>query len=239
MDATIGWTALTIAALCAGFAKTAVGGLGVVSVALGTLVLPASEATAAILLLLIIGDLVAVTRYRRDADWSVLVSLVPAVLPGLALGSVLLALLPDPVLQRAIGLLLLLLFGLQVRPIQWRPQGWTAAGVTGAAAGATTMVANAGGPVMTLYLLATGVDKRTFLGTSAVFFAGVNLCKVPFLIGLDLIDGGLLRQTMVLAPAVLLGSLVGIAVVDRLCQEVFDRAVLAAAALSAAALLVL
>lgn len=49
----------------------------------------------------------------------------------------------------------------------------------GAAAGFSTMVANAGGPMMTLYLLRLGVTPRAFLGTVAWFFFVVNVLKVP------------------------------------------------------------
>ena len=54
--------------------------------------------------------------------------------------------------------------------------------------GFTTMVANAGGPVLSLYLLSAGFRKLGFLGTSAWFFLIVNTSKVPFSVGLGLID---------------------------------------------------
>jgi uncharacterized protein len=90
---------------------------------------------------------------------------------------------------------------------------------------------------MTLYLLAQGVDKRRFLGTGAWFFLGVNLSKLPFSVGLGLIDGDMLRTTAVLAPVVLLGGLVGLFVVRRIGQRSFDAAVLSASLVSAVALL--
>lgn len=105
------------------------------------------------------------------------------------------------------------------------------------AAGATTMVANAGGPVMTLYLVAQGVDKRRFLGTSAWFFLGVNLCKLPFSVGLGLVHADMVWTAVLLAPVVLLGGLAGVAAVHRIGQRSFETAVLVASLLSAAALL--
>ncbi|CAM5743565.1 hypothetical protein SALBM311S_11557 [Streptomyces alboniger] len=50
----------------------------------------------------------------------------------------------------------------------------------GVLGGFTTMVANAGGPVMSMYLLSAGFRKLGFLGTSAFFFLIVNVSKVPF-----------------------------------------------------------
>ena len=74
------------------------------------------------------------------------------------------------------------------------------AAVGGLAAGFTTMVANAAGAVMTVYLVAQGVDKRRFLGTAAWFFLGVNLCKLPFSVGLGLVDSSMLMTAALLTP---------------------------------------
>ncbi len=78
MDAT--WLLMGLAALIIGVAKTSFGGLGAVSVAMLAFVMPTKESTAAVLLLLITGDIVAVLRYRGNADWKLLKE--PAALSG-------------------------------------------------------------------------------------------------------------------------------------------------------------
>ncbi len=235
---------LGVAALLVGFAKTAIGGVGSIAVAIFALVLPTKESTAAILLLLLVGDVVAVWHYRRDADLGLLKRLIPAVLPGLALGALFLARVDDTTLRRAIGGLLLVLAALQL-VLTWRSPDTARVGAsraaaigTGAAAGFATMTANAAGPVMTLYLVAQGVEKRRYLGTSAIFFFGVNLCKVPFSVGLGLFSVETLWRTALLAPLVLVGTWVGLHTARRLSQTRFDQAVLAATVVSALALVV-
>ena len=251
---------MALAALLIGFSKTAIGGLGVVAVALFAAVLPARQSTAAILTVLIVGDVVACWHYRRDPDWALIRRLLPAVLPGLLLGTAFLAVVDDTTLRRSIGgvLLVLLLLQLWSRTRQAervatagdRPEDATVADApaagrrhpagawaAGTGMGFTTMTANAAGPVMTLYLSALGIDKRRFVGTSAWFFLIVNLVKVPFSVGLGLLHGDDVARAVLLAPLVLLGGLVGYATVARLSQRVFDVAVLAASAVSAAALL--
>ena len=99
------------------------------------------------------------------------------------------------------------------------------------------MTANAAGAVMTLYLSASGIDKRRFVGTNAWFFLIVNLAKVPFSIALGLMHPVDAVRAVVLAPVVLLGGLLGYATVTRISQRRFDLAVLAASALAAGALL--
>src|SRR5699024_12580628 len=49
-----------------------------------------------------------------------------------------------------------------------------------------TLVANAGGPVMTMYFSAMRLPVLTFLGTAAWFFAIVNTLKLPFSASLGL-----------------------------------------------------
>jgi hypothetical protein len=100
------------------------------------------------------------------------------------------------------------------------------------------MVANAGGPVMSMYLLAAGFRVNQFLGTAAWFFFVVNVVKVPFSVGLGLISGPSLLLDLVLAPAVVVGALVGRRVARTIPQQVFERAVLVLTVVSASYLLV-
>ncbi len=235
------WLVLALAAVLVGFAKTAVGGMGTVAVALYASVMPARESTAALLLLLLVGDVVAVSRYHGDCDWRLLRHLLPAVLPGLVAGAAVLAVVDDGTLRRLIGAVLVVLVLLQLllrsrASSAWRPSRVTSVGA-GLAAGFTTMTANAAGPVMTLYLVGQGVDKMRFLGTGAWFFLVVNLCKVPFSAGLGLFSADMLIMTVLLAPLVLAGCGVGVWTVRRISQEGFDTTVLAASALSAVLLL--
>lgn len=233
-----------LAALVIGYSKTALGGLAVVTVAVFASILPARESTAAILAVLIVGDVVAVWHYRRDADWTLIRRLLPAVLPGLALGAVFLGLVSDAVLRRSIGAVLLVLVLLQLW-VKWRADGTpsavherrAAAWAAGTGAGFATMTANAAGAVMTLYLSASGIDKRRFVGTNAWFFLIVNLVKVPFSVVLGLMHWRDAGRAGLLAPLVLVGGLLGYATVRRISQRGFDVAVLAASAVATTALL--
>ena len=217
-----------------------------ISVAIFASVLPARASTAAILMVLIVGDLIAVWNYRRDCDVPLLRSLVPSVLPGLVLGSMFLALVDDGVLRRAIGVLLLAMVALQLLVNARRDRlgalahGKAAAAAAGAGAGAgfATMTANAAGAVMTVFLVAKRVDKVAFVGTSAWFFLGINLAKLPFSIALGLLDWADVLRALALAPLVGIGAWLGVHTIRRISQRAFETSVLAASAVSALALLV-
>jgi uncharacterized membrane protein YfcA len=110
-------------------------------------------------------------------------------------------------------------------------------GVYGTLAGFTTMVANAGGPVMSMYLLAARFPVQQFLGTAAWFFLVVNVAKTPFSVALGLISPASLVLDLLLAPAVVLGALAGRRIARRIDQALFDRLVLALTVVSAGYLL--
>src|SRR5690606_9165849 len=88
--------------------------------------------------------------------------------------------------------------------------GIATASAYGALAGFTTMVAHAAGPVMAMYFLAMRTPVQVFLGTSAWFFAIVNLFKVPFLAGIGLFDSSVLLMDAALVPLVVIGAFAGL-----------------------------
>lgn len=228
------WAALGIAAVTIGISKTAIPGGNILAIALFAAVLPARTSTAAMLLLLMVGDVFALIAYRRHAHWPTLLRLAPAVVAGLLVGFAFLAFADDGIVRRAIGVILLLMIAVTLWR-RWRQEradavapvrGGALAGVYGTLGGFTTMVANAGGPVMSMYFLATRTPVQVFLGTSAWFFAIINLVKVPFLAGLGLFHGPVLLMDAVLAPLVVIGALAGIRLAKRMDQRLFDRIVI-------------
>ena len=244
------WVLLALGAATVGFSKTAIGGVGQIGVAVFAALLPAKESTGVLLPLLLVGDVTAVSIYRRHANWPILLRLLPLVAVGVVLGVAFIAVVDDTTMRRAIGVILLVLVGFHLvqqrlagepRPVGEplaplaRPDAATAG--YGTLAGFTTMVANSGGPPTSLYLLRMGLSVDVFIGTLAWFFLVVNLAKVPFSAGLGLISASSLLLDLVLAPAVVVGALLGRVVIVRVRQEAFERLVLALVAASALLLL--
>jgi uncharacterized membrane protein YfcA len=232
----LAWLLLGAGALMVGFAKTAFGGAGSLAAVCFAAALPARESTGALLPLLIAGD-------RRHCSWPTLVRLVPGVVPGLILGAWFVAEADDELMRLAIGTILLVMSIWQL--VQRRagardeaPQlSHAAVALVGVTAGFTTMTANAGGPVMTLYLLASGMLMLELLGTVAWFFFVVNVLKVPFSAGLDLISPASLATDAALVPVMLLGGALGALLVRRISQVTFERGALGLTAVAAVLLL--
>ncbi|RGE20702.1 sulfite exporter TauE/SafE family protein [Leucobacter sp. wl10] len=243
------WVLLALAAMLVGVSKTALPGINTLSIAVFAAVLPARASTGALLLLLIVGDLFALLSYRRHADWATLIKLIPAVVAGLAIGALFLAVADDGWVRRVIGVILLLIIAFTL----WQRRRAAANGAGGPTTGRsgrfgrigygslggfTTMVANAGGPVMSMYFLAARFPVRAFLGTAAWFFAIINLAKVPISVSLGLISPSTLVLDLLLVPGVIAGAFVGRWIALRIEQRVFERAVIACTALGAVYLLV-
>jgi len=243
------WILLLFGSLLVGLSKTGIAGLGIFTVAIFASVLPARESTGVLLLLLICGDLIAVPLYRRHAVWAHLWKLCPWVATGVLLGFFAMGQLQgDKAFQRMIGGILL---GMVVVHV-WRqrqlardpvrtndriPHRMWFAVLMGTMAGFTTMVANAAGPVMILYMLSMQLPKMEFLGTGAWFFLAVNLFKVPFSYRLDLITAASLTLDLRLAPLVVVGAVIGRLLIGHINQRLFETLALALTVLAAARML--
>jgi hypothetical protein len=239
------WALLFAGAFVVGLAKTGIAGLSILFVGLLANVMPARQSTGVILPMLILGDVFGVILYRRHTEWRHLWKLFPWTAAGVVLGWLALGRIDDLQTKRLVGGILALMIAVHY----WRKfraaKGeaevahaplWVAAG-TGLLAGFTTLVANAAGSVMTIYLLAMRLPKLGFLGTNAVFFLLLNWFKVPFMVNLGLINRESLALNLKLAPAVIAGCLLGRYAASRMNQKVFESVALTLTAVAALKLL--
>ena len=224
------WLLAVLAALFIGMAKSGIAGLGMFPILLMADVVPARESTGIVLPLLICGDILAVCFFKKHADWKHLRGLMPPALLGIVLGFLLMRLdISDSLFRHIIGWIVLTMVVLHclrrfkpgkfenfphTRPFAWFMGGWS---------GLTTMMANAAGPVMALYLLAVNLPKLQFVGTGAWFFLMINLIKVPFSYKLGLIGGSSLLFNLVLAPAVAIGIVSGKKLLNLVPQRLFEE----------------
>jgi uncharacterized membrane protein YfcA len=95
-----------------------------------------------------------------------------------------------------------------------------------------SMVANSGGPPMSIYLLMRRNSVMNFLGNTAWFFFAVNLFKLPFTLGLGILD---FQSFQYIFPALLtvpIGAIVGRKIVSKIDLELFQKITLVTAALA-------
>lgn len=236
------WLLLSFAAFSMGVAKTGVPGFGMLAVPILAMYFPARLSVGLMVPIMIFADLLAIWYYFRVCNWRYLLLILPWAIGGMLIAFWLLYYITDSELKPLIGVIILVLLALRIRNIlkpdpAATPHGWLFSSVMGISTGITTMFANAGGPVMTIYLLSMKLDKRLFVGTAAWFFFIINWLKVPLMIPHDMITVASFKASIMVLPAVLAGALVGIIVVKYLPQKVFNIVALALAAAAAIKLL--
>jgi uncharacterized membrane protein YfcA len=229
LDAT-GWVVVLICAVLVGIAKAGVPGVSILNVPLMAAVMPAGRSVGALLGMLIIGDMFAAGYYRRHAQWGHVIRLLPATVVGIVCGYFAAKVIDDRQLKFAIGVIVLVM--LAVSYLRTRrgkdtkiPTHWAFAAVMGFVAGVTTMMANAAGPVMVIYLLAMKLPKMEFVGTGAWFFFIVNWIKVPFSAKLDMMTIESVTLNLVTLPLIAAGVFAGIIILKKIPQKAFTAIV--------------
>ncbi|HKL21307.1 MAG TPA: sulfite exporter TauE/SafE family protein [Tichowtungia sp.] len=201
--------------------------VGVIALPILILVWPvqAQSARAAVgfmLPMLCLMDLVALTFYWRHVQWKRLRFLMPATIFGVVLASFLfvsdehaLIAVSDQVLKLLIGvlgLLFVMYFAAKkwiLRHIHASQPDWTKGSIFGFAAGLTSTLAHAAGPVMQMYLLPQQLEKKKFAATTCAFFWMLNLIKlIPFFL-LGRIQPDNLKLGGLLLPVIPLGVALG------------------------------
>jgi len=225
------WVLASVTALCTGVAKTGIPALGILLAPLFAEVLPARISTGALLPLLITADAFAVIFWRRHGSWKHLVRLLPWAVAGIVAGFFAMGRINDQQMRYVMGGIVIVMLGVHVyreyilgedAPI---PTSWWFAAIAGFLAGATTMIANAAGPVTMIYLLSMRLPKEEFIGTSAWYFFILNWLKVPFSVNLGLITPETLTFDAVLAGGVVAGAFAGLYLAKRIPEKAFMIAV--------------
>jgi hypothetical protein len=238
------WVIVALCAMMVGVAKTGIPGVGILVVPLMAIAIPARQSVGALLGILIMADVFAVIYHRHNARWSHVLRLLPPTFAGIVGGYVLLRVIQeDEHLKPIIGAIVLIMLGVHF----WRirasgketkipTQLWFAL-IMGFTAGVTTMMANAAGPVMVIYLLAMRLDKIKFVGTQAWFFFVVNWLKVPFSSNLNMMTAESLKLDLMMLPFIAAGAAIGVFFLRRIGQKTFAAVVQILAAVAAVKLL--
>jgi uncharacterized membrane protein YfcA len=233
------WVLAIFAALSVGLSKSGLAGFGMVTVVLMAQIMEAKASTGTVLPLLICGDFLAVGVFQKHAQWKYIRLLLPPALAGVIAGYFLMGQIPDRLFKPVIGWVVVILVLIEYvrrfcpRPFERVPHtrwfGW----MMGGWMGITTMLANAAGPVMAIYLLSVNLPRFEFIGTTAWYFCVVNLFKVPFSASLGLITVSSLSFNLALFPAVAAGIFIGKWIIKHVPQRVFEQAVLIFAGMAA------
>jgi uncharacterized membrane protein YfcA len=242
----LAWSLVVGAAIIIGISKTGFPGVGILSIPLVAIAIDPKKSTGTVLPMLIVGDCMAVFFYRRHAVIKYLFKVVPCAVAGVLIGFVFLGMVTSAQLKPIIGAVILVMLSVNWWR-NWRlaksgamhiPEGWWFAAVLGVTAGIITMMANAAGPIMVIYLLAMRLPKDAFIGTGAWYALSVNVFKVPFSASLGLITATSLTMNLMVAPVIILGGFLGLRLVKHVPEKPFTWLMQALAVIAAVDMLV-
>jgi uncharacterized membrane protein YfcA len=209
------WGLVFLCAALIGMSKTGLSGVGLMVVPLFAEVFGGRPSVGLLLPVLIFADVFAVSWYNRHAEWKHIIRLLPWALLGILAGTWVGASVSERVFNLMLAALVILGIGLMLyqdlRKNIKIPDYWWFSMVLGLLGGFATMVGNAAGPVMALYLLSMRLPKNRFIGTAAWFFFIVNVSKVPFhIIAWKTITWQTLFLDTLMIPAIAAGAFLGI-----------------------------
>ncbi len=238
------WWVMILCAVLIGFCKTSFAAIGTVVVPIMALAFGAKPSTGLLLPILCLADLGAIIYYRRSCSWSHLVKLLGWAILGLFVGIVVDYFVPSQWFRYLlsfsilISVVVLIINGMKKeRAEEEKPKRWLlpAYGVMG---GFATMIGNAAGPIMSVYLLSVKMPKMLFVGTSAWFFMAINYTKMPLQIWVwDNIHFDSIMVGLSMIPFILIGSVLGVYLVKKVPEELYRKMVIWITLLSALVLL--
>ena len=142
------------------------------------------RAAAIVLPILIVQDWVSVWAFRRDYSLGNLIILTPSAVIGVTAGWLLAARVSEDAVRLAIGVIsiafvvyMLIRDRLGRAPVD-KP-GVPSGILWGSLSGFTSFVSHAGAPPFQVYVMPQYLEPRIFAGTATIFFAAVNLLKLP------------------------------------------------------------
>jgi uncharacterized protein len=225
-----------------GVTKGGFNGVGSVLTPLLSLILPVSSAVGVLLPMLIVGDAFALYIYWGEWDRKLVWRMLPAGLAGALAGTYLLTALSPNALRIALAIFVFVIIGYRfiserIQAWRYQPRVWHGP-MVGALAGTASGMFNNGGPAFNSFLLLQRLPPRTFIATTALFFALLNWLKVPGFLYTGVLNLSLLLSVCWVFLFIPLGILAARWLVTRIRPILFEWVIIGLLLLSSVLLIV-
>ena len=232
------WGLVLVCAMLIGMSKTGLSGIGLMVVPILATVFGGRPSVGMLLPILIFADVFAVSYYNRHAEWKYVLKLLPWAFIGILAGAWAGKIISDDLFSKLLAGLVIFGIGLMlwqdIRKKIEIPDFWWFSLVLGLLGGFSSMIGNAAGPVMALYLLSMRLPKNQFIGTAAWFFFIINLIKVPFHVVIwQTITWTSFFFDLLMIPAVAIGAFLGIWLVKLFPERAYRIFIIATTLLAA------
>jgi uncharacterized protein len=187
-----------------------------------------ADVVPSILMLEVIASLRLLPAVWKDVHWRSLLPLLIGCLIATPLGVWLLANVPAPPMQIAIGIFTLVATALLAQGIALKSMpGPAATTAVGAASGFANGAFGIGGPPVILFYFSSPAGHAAGRASLIAYFFATDIIALAFLWQQDLVTKAAAWQTLVFLPALLIGIWIGSRAFAQVDQAVFKKAVLA------------
>jgi len=203
-----------VAVIITGISKSGLGGgLGQLSVPLMAMFISPVAAAAIMLPILCLIDISNLWGYRKDWNRGDVALMLPGAVIGISVGAMTYRYVDDNAIRLLLGVITIIFavsLILQDSPdSEGRKPGKLTGFTCGIISGFTSFVAHTGGTPVKFYLLPQKLSKKVFVGTHVFFFFAVNQIKIWPYFWLGQFSTENLSTSLVLAPAVPIGVVIG------------------------------
>jgi uncharacterized membrane protein YfcA len=182
-------------------------------------------------------DLMAVIYYRKEFIWSEVKTMLPYAIIGLIIGLLVGDYIDDKAFKFIMGACIFISVVLMIwgtNKAKNNLQGndftnkWWYSPSFGLLVGFSTMIGNAAGPALTIFLLTRKLKKVTLVATGAWFIMILNFSKIPLqlFVWKNLTWEGIILNLLAL-PFIILGAYIGIKIVKVIPEKEFKIVILA------------
>ena len=233
-----GWALAILATFLLGMGKSGLKGLGAVIVTLMAIVFGGKASTGVLIPMMITADIFAVLYYHRHTQWHFLKKLLPMMIVGVLIGVWLGNSISELLFKRVMAVFILI----SVLAMFWMdrtktfniPRHLSFSSSMGLLSGVTSMIGNLAGAFTSIYLLAIRLPKNEFIGTAAWLFFIINVFKLPFhIFSWETVTAETLRINLWLSPAIALGFVSGVRVVQYINNDLYRKFILVVTGLGA------
>jgi uncharacterized membrane protein YfcA len=212
--------------------KGGLGGMaGTLSTPLMSLVMPVNQVLGLLLPIMMLADIFSIALHWKRWNARLVWLLIPGAVVGVTIGTYFVINVSTQVLKMGLAIISILfvvykvfekriLGSLIYQDRNWH--GWLA----GTTAGFTSAMAHSGVPPISIYLILQDTSPRVFIATSVLFYAILNIIKVPYYYFTGLFDFQQLWQIVWVFPIVPIGVWIGRWMVTKVSKKIFENIIL-------------
>ncbi len=217
---------MAVTALLAGIIKTGFGvGAGIFLTPLLALMVGPKQAVGMMSPMMLITDVLTLYAFWGKWNWRQIKIIFPGTVLGTIIGAYYLSWASPTIAKVTIGIIAVVFSSMQIYKVKnpsalqkFKLRTWHGV-LTSFFSGIASAIANAGGIVVTIYLVSVGLSKEAFVATLVGVLLLSDISKFVLYTHLNILTWNFLLIGLALTPVMILGSWLGRKLIDKLNER--------------------